>query len=361
MLSGCQWRERLIMNDFNKLHQLATELEEFSSKATNKIKANTPVVKSKAEILSSINSKLTFAKTERVGLTKINKKSWPASPSVQFFSSPEVLNKESSFKLNKMNLNAQTLIHNTQDPAVFKTQKTNPPLNKNGIKKNNNPDSIITNPDLLNTLQDIGFISAQESLLKEVATTAAPETATPKTKAVKTSEGATSEININNTEQKNLVYVENAEKTLDLGPIVKSQAFNCLHKELSFSVAAFSLDLVLNFSLFVCINAIYKSFYLESLLHFSTFKFIFAFSVIFQVSVFLQRCIFKQTFGEWYNNIQIGTGEQQKDSWFILSLFWKSFITLFTGVLPLSVASVLINKDLSYYLTDLQTFKKLDN
>lgn len=355
------------MTDFNKLHQLANELEEFSSKTANKINTKPQAVKTKAEILSSINSKLTFAKTKdtHLGLTKINKKSWPTSPSLQFFYSPGVINKEKDFKLKKITLNAKTLLNSANTLAFVEQQKLTSDFNNdfnNNFSHDSSHDSShdfnqtqkdqflnTTNPELLNTLKDIGFIEPQKAILQN---NILPEQSkiTDKT-----------EIKEQDKIKKNLVYVEGTEKALDLGPVIQSQAFNCLHKELGFSLSAFSLDLALNFSIFVGFNLIYKSIYLESLLHFSTFKFIFAFSLIFQISSFVQRYIFKQTFGEWYNNIQIGTTKQQQDSLFALSLFWKSLITLLTGVMPLSIASFLINKDLSYYLTDLQTFKKLDN
>lgn len=329
------------MTDFNQLHKLANELEEFSSKTLNK---NTEIrpkpITSGTILFSTTESDISFFDRKEASLPpklhKKEKKVWPSSPSLEFFSSSEVLqaekrelkqsilgNKEKSkklaLKISESNLNAQTLLSSMDNFAPLKGEK----------KVNNNIDWK-DNRELSDTLENIGFITIEDNLIEH-----------------------------KNSKEETSLFKTNLNEKLNTNRLVKSQAFTCLNKELGFSFSAFTLDLVLNFSIFVLINSVYKVFFIESLFQLPALKFFFIFSFIFQLSSFLQRVVFKKTFGEWYTNVQLGTEKQQSEILFSLSLFWKSFITLFTGVIVLPVISFLINKDLSYYLTDLQTFEKI--
>ncbi|MBE8221984.1 MAG: hypothetical protein HAW60_04560 [Bdellovibrionales bacterium] len=336
------------MTDFNQLHKLANELEEFSATTIKKnIKLRPKPINSGTLLLSDLESNASIFSTKELNINSnmlnTEKKTWPTSPSLEFFSSPEVIQeeqkelkqaklnktnqiKQSDIKFSKNNLNAQTLLSSMNNFFPIKKEK------KIIINNTNTKDTNLKNNHELNsTLKNIGFVTVEDSFNKQ------------------------------KQNKQNHVFVEaNLIKNTDSNTVIKSQAFTCLNKELGFSLFSFILDSVLNFSIFVLINSIYKIFFIESLFNLSTLSFFFIFSLIFQISSFSQRVFFKKTFGEWYSNVQLGTEKQQSDPFFFISLFWKSFITLCTGVVVLPTLSFLINKDLSYYLTDLQIFEKIN-
>lgn len=357
------------MTDFNQLHKLANELEEFSSKTLNEnVKIKPKPITSGALLTSSTEEELflfnaeteispkitTVTKTMKTipNITRMNKvtkvtekakKTWPSSPSLKFFSSPEVA------QLEKKQLNSSTVVVNKVDMLDVTTSKNdlNPhtllnsmdnisPLKEEKTLKKNQDANLNWkyNEELSATLNSLGFVSVEDKITqKEIVQDKITQ------------------------DKKNAKAVTFAE--ISLNKNIKSQAFTFLHKELGFSLSAFILDLTLNFSVFVLINSFYKIFTSVSLFQLSSLKFFFLFSLTFQLCTFIQRFIFKKTFGEWYTHVQLGTEKQQAEILFSLSLFWRSFVLLFTGVIILPVVSFFINKDLTYYLTDLQTFKRI--
>lgn len=317
------------MTDFKQLHKLANELEEFSSKTLNQSSAIKPKPITSGAILSSVqDSQLATFNINSNLNTAITKKKWPTNPSLEFFSSQEVLAAEKQEVKQSESLDLQVSSNNFNAHNLLNSMGSiSPVLEKKKVLEvaSNNLDY----KNLAGTLDGIGFVSIQDIV----------ESHSLNKKKLKPNTAST-ELN----------------KKIYLG--VKSQAFTCLHKELGFSLFSFCLDFMLNFSIFIVFNTAYKLLFSISLFQMSTLKFFFVFSLIFQLSNFIQRVLFKQSFGEWYTNVQIGTNRQQNNFLFSLSLFWRSFVTLITGVMFLPLVSFFLNKDISYYLTDLQTFKK---
>ncbi|MBE8163294.1 MAG: hypothetical protein HAW63_04835 [Bdellovibrionaceae bacterium] len=337
------------MIDFNQLHKIANELEEFSSKALSKTPSIKPKAISSGTLLySTTEPEFSFSNQEFIHFPKNSqkkvKKNWPSSPSVEFFSSPGVIQAEKKelkqvqlekkqplntidYSISIDNLNAHTLLNSMDNFSSLKTEE------EADSKKNNNFHSAQANTLECNqTLKNIGFISIEDR-----------------------------QEEYKKNKKETLSVQSPINQQLNTNKIIQPQAFTYLYNEVSFGFSAFILDLLFNFSVFALINFMYKMLFSGNLLQFSTLKFLFIFSLIFQVSTFIQRVIFKKTFGEWYTNVQIGTDKQQFDILYSLSLFWRSFMTLCTGVVIFPVLSFFINKDLMYYLTDLQTFKKNNN
>jgi len=79
---------------------------------------------------------------------------------------------------------------------------------------------------------------------------------------------------------------------------------------------------------------------------------------VMQIYVIISRSFFGKTLAEWTFELQMGDDEQQKKSLYPLQVLWRSIVVTLTGVILLPLLSFIVRRDLTFYFTGLQLYRK---
>lgn len=77
-----------------------------------------------------------------------------------------------------------------------------------------------------------------------------------------------------------------------------------------------------------------------------------------QIYLILARSFYGCTLGEWAVDLQLGDDQQQRRAYYPLLVAWRSLLIVALGGVFIPVLSILLRRDLAYYLSGLQTFKR---
>ncbi len=81
------------------------------------------------------------------------------------------------------------------------------------------------------------------------------------------------------------------------------------------------------------------------------------FSVI-QLYLTLARSFFGCTLGEWAFDLQLGKMDQQAKTMYPILVFWRTAVTLATGMVMLPILSILLQKDMASRICGLKLYKQ---
>ena len=80
------------------------------------------------------------------------------------------------------------------------------------------------------------------------------------------------------------------------------------------------------------------------------------FSVI-QLYLTLSRSFFGCTLGEWAFDLQLGKADQQAKTMYPVLVFWRTAVTMATGIVLLPFLSILLQKDIASRICGLKLYK----
>lgn len=135
-------------------------------------------------------------------------------------------------------------------------------------------------------------------------------------------------------------------------------------KKVKGSLVASTIDLLTLFSGFMFMIAILTLFSslelsVDRLVDLSTyvvFNYFVLFAALYLSYTVVLRSLFGKTVGEWACRIQLGLKKDQEESSYPIKVMMREIVYLLTGVLVLPVMSVLLSKDLGYYISGLQNY-----
>lgn len=82
------------------------------------------------------------------------------------------------------------------------------------------------------------------------------------------------------------------------------------------------------------------------------------FLAVMQIYMIISRSFFGCTLGEWAFEVQLGNNKHQKSAFYPILVVWRSVLVLLTGVFIFPVLSFILRRDLMYYITGTQLYRK---
>lgn len=79
---------------------------------------------------------------------------------------------------------------------------------------------------------------------------------------------------------------------------------------------------------------------------------------VIQIYLTLSRSFFGATLGEWAFDLQLGKKVQQSSAVYPIQVFWRTAITLITGLITLPILSFLMGKDIASKVCGLKLYKQ---
>lgn len=82
------------------------------------------------------------------------------------------------------------------------------------------------------------------------------------------------------------------------------------------------------------------------------------FLAVIQMYMLTARTFFGATLGEWAFDLQLGSSEDQRATWYPVKVAWRMIIVTITGLVVLPLISLIARRDLVKYLTGLQLYRR---
>lgn len=82
------------------------------------------------------------------------------------------------------------------------------------------------------------------------------------------------------------------------------------------------------------------------------------FLAVVQMYMLTARSFFGASLGEWAFDLQLGTSEEQRQTWYPVKVAWRMIIVTLTGLVVLPLISMIARRDLLKYLTGLQLYRR---